>query len=378
MQTTNTYFAPAEKTSEAEIVQEIELLNHNPFISGLLHSLSGLLAVLDTNRQILAMNDSFLKMVGIDDPHKALGMRPGDVLQCIHAHDQPAGCGTTKYCSTCGAAIAIVSSLKYNTPVEKICALTANRCGKEVDVSLLVKSHPITIEGRRFLLLFLQDITQQQQWAALERTFFHDINNLLTMLVGGSELLVRKHPSKLAHTVHHASERIVQEIAIQRYLSQTHSHAYLPAWVESSTTEIMKELASFFANHPSAHEKHLEFAVDYPKQAITTDFSLLMRVLNNMVINALEAGDKQEVVKVWIDQNDADTIFFRVWNARKIPDDVSRRIFQRNFSTKEQAGRGIGTFSMKLLGEKILGGEVSFSTSEEEGTVFSFKHPVGA
>ena len=107
----DTYFAPAERANENELVAEIEMVNKNPVMSGLLHSISGLLAILDEHRQIIAFNDSFLKMLGIHDPSEALGLRPGESLQCIHAHEEPGGCGTSKFCSTCGAAIAIVSSL---------------------------------------------------------------------------------------------------------------------------------------------------------------------------------------------------------------------------------------------------------------------------
>lgn len=48
----------------------------------------------------------------------------------------------------------------------------------------------------------------------------------------------------------------------------------------------------------------------------------------------------------------------------------ARKIFTRNFTTKQQIGHGLGTYSMKLFGEKVLGGNVAFSTSESEGTTF--------
>ena len=155
----DTYFAPAERAGEKELAAEIKKVNKNPVMSGLLHSISGLLAVLDEHRQIIAINDLFLKNLGIEDPAEALGLRPGEALQCVHAHEKPAGCGTTRFCSTCGAAIAIVASLSQDKPVERICALGANRGGRTVDIALLVKSQPIKIDEKRFLLLFLQDIT---------------------------------------------------------------------------------------------------------------------------------------------------------------------------------------------------------------------------
>jgi sensor histidine kinase regulating citrate/malate metabolism len=50
------------------------------------------------------------------------------------------------------------------------------------------------------------------------------------------------------------------------------------------------------------------------------------------------------------------------------------QIFQRSFSTKG-TGRGIGTYSVKLLTEKYLQGEVSFISTKEFGTTFYITIP---
>jgi CheY-like chemotaxis protein len=55
---------------------------------------------------------------------------------------------------------------------------------------------------------------------------------------------------------------------------------------------------------------------------------------------------------------------------------VQERIFLRSFSTKSRQGRGLGTYSMKLLGEQYLGGKVSFISNEQSGTVFHFDVPL--
>lgn len=370
-----TFYAPAERATEKKLAEEIGIVSENPVLTGLLHSISGLLAVLDEHRQILAINDSLLQMLGIDDPSKALGLRPGEALQCIRAHDEPSGCGTTKYCSTCGAAIAIVSSLGQDKPVERICALSANRNGEEIEIALLVRSHPITIENNRFLLLFLQDITRQQQRAALERTFFHDINNMLHMLVGVSEMLLDEKNSALAENIHQVTLRLQKEIAIQQCLFKNDELHIQPARHEIRVGKILEELKTFFANHPIAHGKKIEFQEDYPDIAVITDSALVSRVLCNMVLNAVEATGEEGVVKIWVEQ-EGRSLSFCVWNAWEIPPEIANRVFQRNFSTKEQAGRGIGTFSMKLFGEKVLGGKVAFTSSREGGTVFRFFLPV--
>jgi sensor histidine kinase regulating citrate/malate metabolism len=94
-----------------------------------------------------------------------------------------------------------------------------------------------------------------------------------------------------------------------------------------------------------------------------------------MILNALESTEPDDTVKVWLECNDRSYIF-NVWNAQEIPPKIKGRIFQRNFSTKEQDGRGMGTYSMKLFGEQVLGGKVSFTSSKAEGTTFQFAVPV--
>jgi signal transduction histidine kinase len=67
---------------------------------------------------------------------------------------------------------------------------------------------------------------------------------------------------------------------------------------------------------------------------------------------------------------------FGVANPGVIPPEVQARLFHRSFSTKSPRGRGLGTYGMKLFGERILGGEVSFTSAPPEGTVFTFRLPI--
>jgi signal transduction histidine kinase len=94
-----------------------------------------------------------------------------------------------------------------------------------------------------------------------------------------------------------------------------------------------------------------------------------------MLLNALEASDGEPAVKFQIETADTNVIF-SVWNRQAIAPHIAPRIFQRNFSTKSGSGRGLGTFSMRLFGETYLKGQVSFVTSEDQGTTFSLTLPL--
>jgi sensor histidine kinase regulating citrate/malate metabolism len=52
-----------------------------------------------------------------------------------------------------------------------------------------------------------------------------------------------------------------------------------------------------------------------------------------------------------------------------MPDDVQLQVFKRSFSTKG-AGRGLGTYSMKLLSEQYLNGRIALISSPQAGTTF--------
>jgi K+-sensing histidine kinase KdpD len=371
----NTYFAAPERVTPAELSMQVKLASEDTLISALLHSISGMLAIVNEQRQVIAINDNLLQALGITDPGACLGLRPGEILKCIYAHDEPAGCGTTRMCATCGAAVAMVASLTHGQPVEKTCAMTTSVDGKINNISLLIQSNPVQIDGKRYLLLFLQDITVAEKRAALERTFFHDINNILQMLLSASELLKRREPSRLATNINDATLRLVREVEIQRHLMNSDTGPLSTAWRDVQVSEIIQNLQSFFSDHPAAKGKHLVVAELTEDPIITTDIALVMRVLSNMVLNAFEATDPDGIVIITAERHKTSTSF-HVWNNRPIPDSIRERVFQRNFTTKDGPGRGIGTYSMKLFGEDFLGGKVDFTSSLTDGTIFTLTLPV--
>ena len=102
---------------------------------------------------------------------------------------------------------------------------------------------------------------------------------------------------------------------------------------------------------------------------LKTDAVLLKRVLLNMLKNAVEASEKGMEVSVGTNNHES---HLEIWvkNETLIPREVQLQIFQRSFSTKDQA-RGIGTYSIKMFTEQYLKGKVSFVSTEDTKTVFS-------
>jgi signal transduction histidine kinase len=371
-----THFAPAARTDVRVFKQQVEEVGKSPVISALLDTVAGMLVILNEDRQIVALNSEFLATLGIKDPEKVLGLRLGETLRCKHAHEPPAGCGTTAYCSSCGAAIAMMTAMKDNRPAEQMCALTAIMDGADHDLSLLIKAHPLHIGLNRWILVIAQDVTQQHFWAQLEGVFFHDINNTLSTLSGYGAILAMDQPdSKQVRKINEAIERLQNEIALQKSLSSRKDAKYNPRKSSMSSTErIARETDLFVQGHRAARGKSIEARWPTENINLKTDALLVSRVLGNMLVNALEASEEGETVRLST-RVESDQIIWEVWNKGFIPAEIQKRVFQRHFSTKANFGRGLGTFSMKLFGERYLGGKVSFTSTEAGGTTFGFQLP---
>ncbi len=94
----------------------------------------------------------------------------------------------------------------------------------------------------------------------------------------------------------------------------------------------------------------------------------MQRVIINLLKNALEATSVNGTVVTGV-ENMGDYIRFWVRNDGVIPHNIQMQIFKRSFSTKGK-GRGIGTYSVRLLAENYLKGKTGFTSNENDGTIF--------
>ncbi|UCE60714.1 MAG: HAMP domain-containing histidine kinase [Phycisphaerales bacterium] len=372
-----TYFATAERAKPQELRASVARITDNPLVTATLEVLAARVAVLNQNRQVLAVNHAFLLALGTDDPANVLGLRPGEVLHCTHATDHPSGCGTGKACATCGAAIVIVATQETGGPQERKCVLTTQQNGSKVDHIFVVRCSPFQEEGESLLLISMQDISAEQRHLALERAFLHDLSNMITVFAASTESLIETQslagPELLAQA-HEAANTLIQEVNVQRLLCTDNAEAFRLGADEVHPTDILNRIQAVFTGHRAATGQSLVVERPQMDSPFRTAAGLLMRVLSNMTLNAFEAGDAGDQVRVGAEAT-AENVTFYVWNRQTIPQSVSSRVFQRYFSTKTGVGRGVGTFSMKLLGETLLKGQVSLATSEASGTTFRITLP---
>lgn len=93
-----------------------------------------------------------------------------------------------------------------------------------------------------------------------------------------------------------------------------------------------------------------------------------------MLINALEASPTGSHIAVSAIM-EINCMRFAVCNPGELSLAAQSQIFQRSYSTKGN-DRGLGTYSMKIFGERYLGGTVGFDSSQTGFTSFWLSLPL--
>jgi len=370
-----THFAPAVRSTTEQILKEYDLVGSQKFFTEVFGAMTGIGAVIDKNRQIVYANDDFLSLLGINTLDPILGKRPGEVISCIHAADESSGCGTSLSCAYCGAVNAILESQKTGKKSTKETRITSEVEGKLRSWDLNIISTPVLIAGNLFYVLVLQDISDEKRRSALERIFFHDLlnsagglNGLLTILKDGA---TPEETRELINLSEEASRNIIEEILLQRQIRAAENGELKVKIEPTNSIELLDSAIGKIGFHEAGRDRSIIKDKNSANIDFESDKILLQRVIINLLKNALEATELSGVVTTGIENNE-EKIALWVKNDQVIPEDIQKQLFQRSFSTKG-TGRGIGTYSIKLLTENYLKGKVSFVSNETDGTVFSIE-----
>jgi len=337
------------------------------------------LVVLGPHREILYANPAVHALGAQDGGKPPEGRKLGEVLNCIHA-SEPDGCGETPSCLYCGANLAIRAGLQ-GAPAVHECRIAAKTPHDSTSLEFSVQSRPIEWNGGPAVFCALNDISNEKRRRVLEHTFLHDIANTAGAIQNLSEILLTERKdldeselTEMLQMVRDSCGIMLDEIRSQQTLLAAESGQLTPTWKLVSITDCVADAAAVAAHFAQASGKKVVPLCPAFGTKFKTDPALLGRVLKNLLKNALEASHDGGVVRL-AGAVATGRVEFTVWNAGAMPEAVRLQIFQRSFSTKG-VGRGIGTYSVRLLTETYLQGKVSFTSSEQDGTTFSVSIPL--
>ena len=214
----DTQFLPAEREDCGTIKQQNQKVAELVRNGQLLDDLPGLFVVVNDKRQIVFSNAALPRQMSKNALREVLGFRVGEALDCQHAFESTGGCGTTLFCSVCGAVEAILQSLGGKRVVGE-CRITL-RDGHDA-LDLKVWATPHTIGNEKYSVIAIQDISNEKRRAALERIFFHDLINTAGGIKGLAEVVMES-PDEIHHIkdhFHDLASRLIDEINAQKQLA---------------------------------------------------------------------------------------------------------------------------------------------------------------
>ncbi len=110
---------------------------------------------------------------------------------------------------------------------------------------------------------------------------------------------------------------------------------------------------------------------------IEGEYHLLRSMIDNLLINAIEASPKNETIFMAVSVHN-NTVSIDIHNKGAVPEDIRDHFFDRYVTSGKSDGTGIGTYSARLIARTHCG-DIRFTTSETEGThvfvILPIKHP---
>ncbi len=266
--------------------------------------------------------------------------------------------------------------------------------GQQIPVEVLGKT--IQYQGENVRITAMRDIRERKNMEQLKETvdhiIRHDIKSPLTGILGFAELLtnsstpaekekylsfIRQGVQKISSILNSQSD--IQQMELGTYQLQKDSFDVMTVFknIEDEMIKIRVKTKSdiqFFLNNQHWNGKD-PYNIIGEKNKLTQLFS-------NLIKNALEASPHNVPVKVFISQeapnqytNNGTNHIIEIHNQGVIPASIKDSFFNRYVTQGKPKGVGLGTYSALLIA-RAHGGDISFTTSEREGTSLIVKLPI--
>lgn len=352
-----TYFAPPERLDQESVLSLARTIRMEGLAEWFDAAPVGVIA-LNEHRQIVFGNKTFLQLAHSIKHDELVGLRPGEALQCLNAKLMEGGCGCSTFCLVCGAAIAILNSLRGEEDCQE-CNITRLEDGCESSLDLQVFTRPLTFGGERLTLLTAIDISHEKRLKYLERRFYHDLIN-----AGGGMVMLTSFLNKLDHgsetneemeLLRKCSRRMLREVLFMRDVVAAEDERLCPEYREIDLRKLVQELVDDHGDRPEARGARVD--ADGVDCKLTTDPRLLRHVLDALYRNALEAGEERREVVLSTIRRDG-FLDLTISNPGCLPEKVQLKLFKRYVSTKGES-RGLGLFLARRIARNYLGGDLT-------------------
>jgi PAS domain-containing protein len=125
----------------------------------LLDAMPLMIFVVDDDVVVRDMNQAAAAVFG-QDSATVINRRGGEVLQCLHAHDVPEGCGRGPFCKTCVIRNSVTKSSTGQVVTRKRTNVELLLGGSKKELALLITASPIPNSDEPLSLLIVEDVSE--------------------------------------------------------------------------------------------------------------------------------------------------------------------------------------------------------------------------
>ncbi len=225
---------------------------------------------------------------------------------------------------------------------------------------------------------YVDDMLRQEKMALvgnMVNSIIHDFKNPFTLISLGAQLLIQKHQDERTR---HVCANMIQQVERMTEMAQEISE------FSKGTSNLklgrvdLHHLGERFheLNEPYFSKEGVRIEIDLHPVIIEAEENKLLRVLQNLVVNAIDAVEERPDGLVRIlgrDCGDHCEIVVSD-NGQGIPEAIRNRLFEPFVTHGKRRGTGLGTAIVKSIVEAHQG-RIRFETATGHGTTFFITLP---
>jgi len=274
----------------------------------------------------------------------------------------------------------ITKSLKYIS--EKIYQTRLDKQNTRIEIedtsheiSALVKSYNSMIDELQESAVKLATSEREQAWREMAKQVAHEIKNPLTPMRLTIQSFQRKfnpEDEDIHLKIDEYSKTLIQQIDTMSAIAEAFSNfAKMPAQKNETLNivEVIRLALDIF------NEEYINFTTEKEEIIANFDRTQLIRVVTNLVKNAIQASATNEKpdIKVTVNDHDNSVKIIVSDNGIGIKPENKAKIFEPKFTTKT-SGMGLGLGMVKNIVE-TYNGSITFTSEEHKGTIFTITLP---
>jgi two-component system, NtrC family, nitrogen regulation sensor histidine kinase NtrY len=245
------------------------------------------------------------------------------------------------------------------------------------EINSLITAYNRMVDKLEESAAMLAQSEREQAWREMAKQVAHEIKNPLTPMRLTVQSFQRKFDAndpKLDQKLNDYSKTLIQQIdAMSSVASAFSNFASMPAQQNETLNVVdVVDLALDIFN-----EDYIVFEKEEDEIISKMDRTQLVRIINNLVKNAIQAIPEEQEVKsilVTVKKIDTNVLISVTDNGIGIEEDFFDRIFEPKFTTKT-SGMGLGLGIIKNIIENYKG-NITFESEYGKGTTFIVTLPL--